>query len=139
MLISKRVIAQLISYYISQINIKQLMKAKMFIWYFAAKAFDKVWHKGLLFKLQQLGVSQNFSNWFCSYLTDRQQQVVINGRASQVLTLESDVPQGSILGPLLFLIYINDITKGITTDIYLLSLLDIVDDPIDKSRPSDSS
>ena len=70
-----------------------------------AKAFEQVWHKGLLFKLLLLGVSQNFSNWFCSYLTDRQQQVVIKGKASQVLTLESGVPEGSILGPLFSNLY----------------------------------
>ena len=99
----------------------------------AAQAFDKIWHKGLLFKLAQLGVSADLVQWFQSYLTGRHQRVVINGTASSILYLETGVPQGSILAPLLFLVYINDITSNIESDINLFaddtSLLDIVDKP----------
>ena len=94
----------------------------------AAKAFDKVWHNGLLFKLAQLGVSADLVQWFQSYLTGRHQWVVINGTASNILYLEAGVPQGSILAPLLFLVYTNDITSNIESDINLFagdtSLLD---------------
>ena len=92
----------------------------------------------MLFKLTQLGVTPDFIQWFDSYLSDRQQRVVINGVASNLLCLESGVPQGSILGPLLFLIHANDITSDIVTDINLFaddtSLLDVVDNPESSSE-----
>ena len=78
------------------------------------KAFDRVWHKGLLFKLRQFGVSGNVLNWFKSYLENRSQKVVINGVSSIFEMLFAGVPQDSILGPLLFLIHIDDIEKNIT-------------------------
>jgi retron-type reverse transcriptase len=68
------------------------------------KAFDKVWHKGLLYKLQTLGLKDPLLSWFRSYLTDRKQRVVIDGQTSNWLNTEAGVPQGSVLGPLLFLI-----------------------------------
>ena len=79
----------------------------------AAKAFDKVWHRGLLFKLRQLGITPEFVNWFASYLSHRKQCVVINGASSPTLSIEAGVPQGSILGPLLFLVHVNDITNKV--------------------------
>ena len=99
----------------------------------AAKAFDKVWHRGLIFKLEQLGVTGSLISWLHSYLHKRKQRVVINGVESTWAFLEAGVPQGSILGPLLFLVYVSDITDGIESDINLFaddtSLLQIVDDP----------
>ena len=86
-----------------------------------------------MFNLAQLRVSTDLVQWFQSYLTGRHQLVVINGTASSILYLEAGVPQGSILAPLLFLVYINDITSNIESDINLFaddtSLLDIVDKP----------
>ena len=70
-----------------------------------SKAFDKVWHKGLIFKLHRTGIRGNLLLWLKSYLTNRKQCVVLNGCKSDILSLHSGVPIGSVLGLLLFLIY----------------------------------
>ena len=82
-----------------------------------SKTFDKVWRKGLLFKLRQLGIVGTLYDWIEHYLTGRSQEVVIKGISSSLRNLHTGVPQGSILGPLLFLIYINDIINDLQCNV----------------------
>ena len=103
-----------------------------------SKAFDRVWHEGLLFKLRTVGISGALLKWSTDYLSNRKQQVVLPGVTSELSTLKAGVPQSSIHGPLLFLLYINDIVENINCSIRFFaddtSLYIIVDDPLDTAQ-----
>ena len=103
-----------------------------------SKAFDRVWHKGLLFKLKSNGIEGNLYNLIESFLCDRFQRVVLNGQNSKWEKISAGVPQGSILGPLLFLIYINDISENLESNVKLFaddtSIFSVVFDPNSSAR-----
>ena len=97
------------------------------------KAFDRVWHKGLLYKLKCMGINGNFLKLVESFLSNRYQRVVLNGQASSWADVKAGVPQGSILGPLFFLIYINDLSENLKSTVKLFAddtlIFHVVKDP----------
>ena len=85
------------------------------------KAFDRVWHKGLLHKLKACSIGGSLLMWLTDYLLNRKIRVVINGQDAPWVDTNAGVPHGSILGPLLFLVFINDVVNGIDTDVNLFA------------------
>ena len=86
-----------------------------------SKAFDKVWHDGLMYKLKRFGICGKYYRLIHSFLNDRHQRVVLNGQCSNWSKIKAGVLQGSILGPLLFLVYINNLPEGLTTNAKLFA------------------
>jgi hypothetical protein len=86
-----------------------------------SKAFDRVWHKGLIYKHNNIGISGRLLLWFTSYLDNRKQRVVLKGCTSSDNYINAGVPQRYILGSRLFLICINDIVLDIKANIRLFS------------------
>ena len=87
------------------------------------KAFDKVWHEGLLFKLHQLKVPQKIGLWIKNFLDNRKFIVSVNNETSEQKSILTGVPQGAILSPILFLVYVNDIPLTVQNYASSISLL----------------
>ena len=86
-----------------------------------SKAFDKVSHLKLLYKLQTHGVRSKTLRWIESFLVGRSQTVILNGSSSDELQVSSGVPQGSVLDPILFLLYINDLSDSLQSQVRLFA------------------
>ena len=85
------------------------------------KAFNKVWHEGIIFKLKQNGISYDLLNILSDFLRNRKERLTLNGQSSPWTNVNAGVPKESILGPLLFLIYINDLPDGLSSNAKLFA------------------
>ena len=81
-----------------------------------SRAFDKVWHDGLIFKLQENGISGNLLKVSKYFLTNRKHRILLNGQSSSWVNVKAGVPQGSVLRALLLLIHINDLAGGLSSN-----------------------
>ena len=103
-----------------------------------SKALDRVWHEGLLFKLKRLGPSRKYYGLINSFLRSRHQRVVLNGQSSKWSSIKVGIPQGSTLGLLFFLVYINDLPNGLLSNPKLFaddtSIFSVVKDHLNSSN-----
>ena len=106
-------LSQLLEYYDKILRLVEDGKCVDTVYLDFSKAFDKVDHVILLRKLKAAGIGGKLGRWIHSFLTDRKQVVMVNGIASRSAPVVSGVPQGTVLGPLLFLMYIADIDDGV--------------------------
>ena len=102
------------------------------VFFYFKKAFDSIPHSPLLSKLEAIGLNPHIITWIHNYLVERQQRVVFNGVSSVPSRIVSGVPHGSILGPMLFLIYIDHITQ---VNLTAVSRLVLYADDIQLYRP----
>ena len=86
-----------------------------------AKVFDKVHNQRLLLKLEYYDIRSNTLGWIGNFLTNRKHCVIVEGVSSNVVPVTSGVPQGTVLGPLLFLVFVNDLTESITSSVKLFA------------------
>ena len=91
------------------------------VFVYKSKAFDKVWHDGLLFKLKSYSISGCLFTVIKDFLNNRQQRIVLNGKSSIWFPINAGALHGSVLGPLLFLIYINHLVDNISSDAKLFA------------------
>ena len=103
-----------------------------------AKAFDRVNHSLLCKKIESYGITGDTKRWIQDFLTDRKQKVVVDGESSDIIHVKSGVPQGSVLGPCLFLAYINDLPNKVSSNARLFADDTAVDRKI-KSRVDQES
>ena len=103
-----------------------------------SKAFDKVDHNLLIYKLMKLGINKPVTSWISSFLKDRTQSVVVEGTHSSTLPVMSGVPQGSVLGPCLFLCFINDMPDAVKCRIRLFADDTVIYLTIDSNHDSEN-
>ena len=110
---------QLFNYFDKCVEIVSSGKVADVIYFDFAKAFDTVPHRRLLKKLEGYRINGELFNWIKAFLSDREQVIHVNGEESDTSTVISGIPQGSVLGPILFVLCINDLQDAVNSEIYL--------------------